>query len=99
MKYNLTVWTLSWDTREGTNCRVFGDESEMIQYFRTIIESTIQGVEDGEAIEIRSYLAVGEIGLAYDIWQENYKPELDTYNWDSQVINVEVSDVNFRRIA
>ena len=35
-------------------------------------------------------LAAEEIGLAYDIWQDSYKPDLDTYNWDSMVIDVEI---------
>lgn len=99
MKYHSTVWTLSWDTRSGTNCRVFGSEREWIQFFSKIIESAIEGIELSEADEIRTLLSEGEVGMAYEIWQEYFKPELDTYNWDSQVITMDLSEADIQRIA
>jgi hypothetical protein len=91
MKRHLTIWTLSWDTDTGTDCRVFGSEDQWFTFFRDLIQSTIRNVETSEAAAIRSSLAVRDIGLAYELWQSSYKPELDTYNWDSQEIVVEVS--------
>lgn len=99
MKIQVNVWTLSWDTRSGTDCRVFGTELEWFLYFRGIIESTIENVNTQEAKEIRSLLTAESIGEAYEIWQENYKPELDTYNWDSQAIVVEVPHADNKKIA
>jgi hypothetical protein len=99
MKYQVTVWTLSWDTRSGTDCRVFGSYSEWYHFFSSIIESDIEGIETQQVDEMRSLLLIGEIGLVYEIWQENYKSELDTYNWDSSEITIEISDTNIRAIA
>lgn len=31
-----------------------------------------------------------EIGDAYSLWQDSYKHELDTYNWDVQQLEVEL---------
>jgi hypothetical protein len=89
MKRHATVWTLSWDTDHGTNCRVFGSEDEWFTFFRDIIQSAIRNIDTPEATAIRSSLAVRDIGLAYELWQSSYKPELDTYNWDSQEIDIE----------
>jgi len=44
--------------------------------------------QGGMTYSIRSSLAARDIGLAYEIWQESYKPEFDTYNWDTLEINV-----------
>jgi hypothetical protein len=99
MKQQVTVWTLSWDNRSGTDCRVFGTREEWFRYFCEIIETTIEGVETQEANEIRSFLAAEDIGAAYELWQESYKPDLDTYNWDSQSLVVEISDAESRKIA
>jgi len=33
MKIRITAWTLSWDTDEGTDCRVFGSEAEWFTFF------------------------------------------------------------------
>lgn len=90
MKHKAVVWTLSWDTQSGTDCRVFGTEREWLQFFSNIIEESIEDIETQQATEIRLMLAAEEIGLAYDIWQDSYKPDLDTYNWDSMVIDVEI---------
>jgi hypothetical protein len=96
MKHRLTVWTLSWDTRGGTDCRVFATEFEWLEYFRSVIESDIEGIETREADKIRSLLTMDDIGEAYEIWQATYKPELDTYNWDTQSIGVELSGSDYQ---
>jgi hypothetical protein len=90
MKQRTIVWTLSWDTDTGTNARVFGSEDEWFAFFRDLIQSTIQDIETPQAAAIRSSLENRDIGLAYELWQSSYKPELDTYNWDSQEIEIEV---------
>ena len=92
MKHRVSVWTLASDTDSGTDCRVFGAEADWFTFFRDIIESTIRNIETPKAAEIRSLLAVHDVGLAYELWQSSYKPELDTYNWDSQEIEIEVSE-------
>lgn len=91
MKARTTVWTLAWDTATGTNCRVFGSEAEWLDYFRKTIEAEIVGIDTPEAEAIRTALRHGEIGTAYELWQEHYKNELDTYNWSFENIEVEVA--------
>ena len=93
MKLRTTVWTLSWDTHSGTDCRVFGSQTEWFAFFRGVIESAIRDIHTSKADAIRAALAQREAGLAYDLWQQSYKPELDTYNWDSHELDVEVSPV------
>jgi hypothetical protein len=41
MKTRTTVWTLAWDDRVETDCRVFGSEAECFAYFRDVIEKDI----------------------------------------------------------
>ena len=93
MKIRTTVWTLSWDTDVGTDCRVFGSHAEWFEFFRGVIESAIREIHTSQAEAIRLAFARGEVGLAYELWQQSYKPELDTYNWDSHELDVEVSPV------
>ena len=91
MKLRIIVWTLSWDTDGGSDCRVFGTEAEWFAFFRGVIESSIRDIHTKKANAIRAALAQREIGLAYELWQQDYKPELDTYNWDSHELDIEVS--------
>jgi hypothetical protein len=84
----ITLFTLVWDTAEGTDCRLFGSESEWFDYFSGIITDDIAGIETPEAMKIRTALREGNIGLAYELWQTYYKCELDTFNWDEQTITV-----------
>ena len=91
MKLRITVWTLSWDTDSGTDCLVFGSEEEWFAYFHGVIESAIQNFQTQKADEIRRALTERDLGLAYTLWQNSYKPELDTYNWDQQEIVVDAS--------
>lgn len=93
MKIRTPVWTLSWDTDGGTNCQVFGSEAEWEDFFRKIIESSISDIDDSAADEIRSQLSRGDFGQAYVLWQDTYKPELDTYNWGTQEIEIEVQSI------
>lgn len=91
MKLRTTVWTLSWDTDTGTDCRVFGSQADWFAFFRGIIELSIRGIRTAKANAIRAAVAEREVGLAYELWQQSYKPELDTYNWDSHELDVEVT--------
>ena len=91
MKLRVTVWTLNWDTDAGTDCRVFGAETDWFVFFRGVIESAIHDIHTPKADAIRAALAQRKIGLAYELWQQTYKPELDTYNWDSHDLDVETS--------
>ncbi len=91
MKIRTTVWTLSWDTDTGTDCHVFGSQAEWFAFFRGVIESSIRDIHTFKADAIRVALAQREVGLAYELWQQSYKPELDTYNWASHELDVEVS--------
>jgi hypothetical protein len=91
MKLRTTVWTLCWDTDTGTDCRVFASEAEWFAFFRGVIESRIRDIHSSKADAIRAALAQREVGLAYELWQQSYKPELDTYNWDSHQLEVEVT--------
>jgi hypothetical protein len=60
-------------------------------FFRGVIDSSIRDIHTSKASAIRAALAEREVGLAYDLWQQSYKPELDTYNWDSHELDVEVA--------
>ncbi len=91
MKLRTTVWTLSWDTDSGTDCQVFGSEGDWFAFFRGVIESAICDIDSSEADAIRAALVQEDVALAYELWQQSYKPELDTYNWDSQDLDVEAS--------
>ncbi|MEQ1859145.1 MAG: hypothetical protein ABMA13_04355 [Chthoniobacteraceae bacterium] len=93
MKLRTTVWTLSWDTDTGTDCRVFGSQAEWFAFFRGVIESSIRDIHTSKADAIRAALVQREVGLAYELWQQSYKPQLDTYNWVSHELDVEVSPV------
>jgi hypothetical protein len=89
MKHRVTVWTLCWDTYSGTDSRVFGTEEEWFSFFRKIIESSIEDINTSQAHKIRQLLEDKDIGPAYEEWQDSYKPDLDTYNWDDTSIFVE----------
>lgn len=90
MKNRVTVWTLAWDNKNGTGCRVFSSESEWMIYFKGIILGEIADIHTAVAEEIRRLLQTNAIGNAYELWQENYKSELDTYNWGTEEIEVEL---------
>lgn len=89
MKLTATVWTLSWDTEEGVGCRVFGSEADWEAYFCSIIEEGIRGIETAKAKAIRAALTGQDVSLAYELWQASYKPEIDSYNWDSQLVEID----------
>ncbi len=93
MKLRITVWTLSWDTDSGTDCLVFGSEEEWFTYFHDVVESKIRNLQTPKADAIREALADKDLGLAYTLWQDSYKSELDTYNWGEQEVAVEVSEI------
>jgi len=84
----ITLFSLVWDNAAGTDCRLFGSESEWFDYFSEIITADIVGVETSEAMGIRTALHEHDISRAYELWQTNFKCELDTYNWDKLTIAV-----------
>ena len=59
-------------------------------HFRNLIESEIAEIETEDADVIRQLLAEGEIGDAYERWQETYKSELDTCKWGEQPLELDV---------
>ncbi|MEO6754297.1 MAG: hypothetical protein ABIP85_21175 [Chthoniobacteraceae bacterium] len=91
MKLLITVWTLAWDTRTGTDCRVFGSERELVEYICELVSDDLSAVASTEADGIRQLLDAGKIWDAFEAWREVYKDPLDTYNWDSQELEVEVA--------
>ena len=90
MKTKTTVWALSWDTENGNDCSVFGSEEELTETFAGIICSSIVGLSTPDADGIRKAVSEGDVALAYALWQDTYKPELDTYNWGPQEVMVDV---------
>lgn len=88
MKANITVWTLAWDTREGTNCKVFATEKDLDSHVVQIIREDISAATGEEACSIRALLDEGKVWEAWEIWSVNFKDALDTYNWDSQPLEV-----------
>lgn len=98
MKTLVKVWTLAWDNQNGTDCRVFGSEAEWLAYFKGVISQDIAGIETPDAEKIRQRLDDDSIGDAYELWQETYKNELDSYNWSCDELEVEL-DRNADRLA
>jgi len=37
MTFHITLWTLAWDTRQGTNCKVFATEKELDSHLAQIM--------------------------------------------------------------
>ena len=92
MKARITVWTLAWDTREGTTCKVFATEEELDSHVADIIREGLSAFTGDEADAIRVLLNAGSIGEAWEAWCEKFKDPLDTYYWDSQPLEVELSE-------
>ena len=88
MGMKITLFSLVWDTAEGTDFRLFGSEAEWLNYFSKIIIADLGDVANSEANEIRTALQERDISRAYEFWQRHFKDELDTYNWDKQTIEV-----------
>lgn len=99
MKTLVNVWTLAWDNKNGTDCRVFGSEAEWLAYFKGVISQDIAGIETPAAEEIRCRLGEDAIGDAYELWQDAYKNELDTFNWSCDQIEVELDKDKARLVA
>lgn len=59
-------------------------------YLKGIIESDLADVETEEINEVRSLIAAGEIEMAFELWEESFKPYLDTYNMDTVVIHIDI---------
>ena len=94
MKAHTIVWTLAWDNESGTDCLVFGTEAECMSHLRKLIEHEIAEIEDEDADKIRQLLVAGKFGAAYEHWQATFKSELDTYNWGSQPLELDLEPVS-----
>lgn len=70
--------------------QIFGTEKELREYFGRVIIDGIAGIESTPAEAIRSLIAESDVFTAYEVWQDTYKSELDTFNWDSQEIEVQI---------
>jgi hypothetical protein len=87
---HITVWTLAWDTREGTNCKVFATEKELDSYVERIMREDVSATTGEDVDVIRELLEAGGVWEAWEKWCETCKDPLDTYNWDSQPLDVVV---------
>jgi hypothetical protein len=92
MKTRITVWTLAWDTRTGTNCEVFATEDELEAALARIIQEDISAVSGSDAEEVRKLLAEENVWQAWARWCEEFKDPLDTYCWDSQPLAIELPE-------
>ena len=91
MKNRIKVWTLAWDNKNGTDCRVFSSEAEWLAYFKGVMLGEIINIQTPITDEIRRLLNADKISDAYALWQAHYKDELDTYNWGCEEIEVELA--------
>jgi hypothetical protein len=81
----ITVWTLASDDDSGTQASVFSNEYAAEQaYFEAIF--TEEGPTQREA---RKALDSGDYDELHDIAQKYLEGSLDTYNIDSQVVEVQ----------
>ena len=94
MKMKIQMWTLAWDTSAGTDCQVFQSEAACIDCMASIILSSISECVDEEAIAIRAFLGRGELGDAYELWQEEFKEPCDSYNWGPQDLELDLAMLN-----
>lgn len=93
MKQKLTIYHVGEDGRSGTQSYVFTSQDQVQQFKRDTIENILAGIDtdDDTRKEIEAHLAAGGIGEAWDIYQEQVKDPLDTYNFDESEIEVEVT--------
>jgi hypothetical protein len=90
MTTRITVWTLAWDTREGTNCKVFATEKELDSHVEQIVRDDLSTITGEEVGVIRALLDAGNVWEAWESWCEKFKNALDTYYWDSQPLEVKI---------
>lgn len=90
MNIDVKVWTLAWDTREGTDCQIFASKREFLEFFKNRILAETTHLDSAFAKQIERLFDAGEVGDAYALWQDSYKAELDTYNWDVQQVKMEL---------
>jgi len=90
MTTRINVWTLAWDTREGTDCKVFATEAELANHLKQIIRGRLSAFLERDSDSINQLLDAGQIWTAWEVWCEEFKDPLDSYNWDSQPLEVEV---------
>jgi len=89
MKISTTVWTLAWDDTDGTDCLFFAGEAECMDHLRALITGKISGSNIEEADQIRRLLTIRDFGAAYELWQENFNVDSETYNWGPQALEIE----------
>jgi hypothetical protein len=90
MTSHITVWTLAWDTREGTNCKVFATEKELDSHVEQIMRDDLSATTGDDAEAILALLNSGQVWDAWERWCEKCKDALDTYNWDFQPLDVTI---------
>ena len=90
MTTRITVWTLAWDTREGTNCKVFATEKELDSHVEQIVRDDISTITGEEVGVIHALVDAGKVWEAWESWCEKFKNALDTYYWDSQSLEVKI---------
>ncbi len=77
------IYTLAYDKRhDGTGTYVFATKAELEQCQRDIIEDSLQHEDEEEIKEIREALAENNVSEAWDLWETDLKPSLDTYQVD-----------------
>jgi hypothetical protein len=96
MKIKVRVWWIAWDTDEGTGCDLFATERKWFARFREIILKDIGGIDNFGATAIRQHLDASDFDSAYTLWQNDYKSEMDTYNWGEEEMEY---DTNGEEIA
>ena len=66
MTTRITVWTLAWDTREGTNCKVFASEKELDSHVEQIVRNDLSAIFGEEVVTnprvVRCGKRVGRMG-------------------------------------
>jgi len=90
MTTSIIVWTLAWDTREGTDCKVFATEKELNNHVEKIIRDDISTNSGQEVDSILGLLEVGKVWEAWETWCDKLKDALDTYRWDTQPLQIEI---------
>lgn len=90
----IKVYSLASDTRNGTDCEVFGSEAELNAQLVSIMEKKLESNGRDEADEIRAHIAAGEIDEAWVVFEERILNPQDTYCQGEHEIEVELPQVD-----
>jgi hypothetical protein len=82
MKTQITIWTLAFDTDEGLGCKLFHSEEEIYRFMEGKMLTSMEGVVEESANEIRQLIQTGDFDSAYCQWMDYYREDLDSYAWD-----------------